>query len=65
MYSSPIVVLAGSSWLSVVPTAARKVRWARAGAVAAAVTPMARVSARMSRRMCIPFFVFRRRIVQT
>src|SRR6266700_1704172 len=57
MYSSPIVVLAGSSWLSVVPTAARRVPWARAGAVAAAVTPMARVSIRMSRRMCIPFFV--------
>src|SRR4030081_274061 len=55
MYSSPIVVLAGSSWLSVVPTAARKVPWARAGAVAAAVTPMARDSVRMSRRMCIPF----------
>ena len=31
MYSSPIVVFAGSSWLSVVPTATRIVPCARAG----------------------------------
>src|SRR3954466_7201576 len=50
MYSSPIVVLAGSSVLRVVPTATRMVPCAKAGAA----SPAAKASATMKRRMVSP-----------
>ena len=50
MYSSPMVVFAGSSWLSVVPTATRMVPCASEGVA----SPAAIASARMKRRMLLP-----------
>src|SRR3954465_8483186 len=58
MYSSPIVVFAGSSWLSVVPTATRIVPCASAGVASAAIA----ASARMKRRMLLPLGI--RRILE-
>src|SRR5918911_4065564 len=47
MYSSPIVVFAGSSWFSVVPTATRRVPWASAGAVRPSATDSPRIKRRI------------------
>src|SRR3954447_3230231 len=60
MYSSPIVVFAGSSWLSVVPTATRIVPCASAGVASAAIA----ASARMKRRMLLPLRISVQRILE-